>query len=364
MVMTARERIIALISDEEPDKIPVFAYDWLRVGSQGGWVRRLVNRGLGIIRFVPAYKPAYEHPYSINPFLPDVKYIKVHYTEKNVVKYRHTFETPVGSITGVIRINPFSLEVALGSQEEYFVKQPSDWRVVNYIFKGVRDKMTTNYEAFKREEDELGDTGLTFAFVEKTPYQKAWVELASPERAFIDFHEQPEELCEYIEIQRQIHTQIAEITAESPAKLVNIDDNITDMITPYYFREYCTRFYDIYSKVLEGTGKILASHLDGRLGHLKKEIAEAPLKVVESFTVPPTGEISLTEARLLWPDKLLFINTPPHLALAEPKEVREGYQAIGEEWGSKKGLLIEHSEEMPLEKVESHLSAAMDVFGY
>ena len=64
------------------------------------------------------------------------------------------------------------------------------------------------------------------------------------------------------------------------------------------------------------------------------------------------------------PDKILFVNTPPHLAWAEPEEIRKGYEALTEEWGSKKGLLFEHSEEMPLEKVEPHLSAAMDVLGY
>jgi hypothetical protein len=58
------------------------------------------------------------------------------------------------------------------------------------------------------------------------------------------------------------------------------------------------------------------------------------------------------------------MNTASHLAWAEPKEVREFYEALAEEWGSKKGLLLELSEELPLETVEAHMSAAMDAFGY
>lgn len=364
MSMTARERIMAVLTGEEPDKIPVCTYTIIRTGSQGGWMRRLVKRGMGIIAFAPTHKPAFLHPLWVNPHLEDVKYIQIHYREKGLSKYRHTFETPVGSITGVMMVNPFAVPLMLEAQQECFVKEPADWRVVNYIFKGMLDKLAPNYEAFERAEDEVGDTGLSYAFMGKTPYQRAWVELASPERAIIDFHEQPEELQEYIEIQKQLHTRMAEIAAESPAKFIDIAENITDMISPKLYREYCMPIYEIYSKILEGTGKVLGTHMDGRIGSLKKEVAEAAFKVVESYTVPPAGDISLTEAKAIWPDKIIFMNTAPHLALAEPQEVRKGYEALAQEWGSKKGLLLENSEEVPLEKVEGHMSAAMDAFGY
>lgn len=361
--MTFRERIMACLNGEEPDKIPVCAWSGLRMGSQGGWKRRLAARGLGIIDLVSLNTPAFRIR-QIDPHLEDVKYIQVHYVEKGLWKYRHSFETPVGTITGVIRINPTEADLRANAQEECFVKERSDWRVVNYIFKGMLNKLAPNYAYFERMEDELGDTGLTIGVVEKTPFQRAWVELATLERTLIDFDEQPEELQEYLEIQRQLHIRIAEITAASPAKFIDITDHVTDITPPKYYREYCMPFYEIYNKALKGTGKVLGSHMDGRFGHLKKEVNEAPFKVVESLTVPPVGDISLTEVKSIWPDKILFINTPPHLALAEAEEVRKGYIALAEEWGSKKGLLIEHSEDMPLEKVETHLSAALDVFGY
>ena len=74
--------------------------------------------------------------------------------------------------------------------------------------------------------------------------------------------------------------------------------------------------------------------------------------------MPLAGDISLTEVKSIWPDKILFVNCPPHLVWGEPEEVRKGYEAIAEEWGSKKGLLIEHIEAIPLGKEESHLGEA------
>ncbi len=157
---------------------------------------------------------------------------------------------------------------------------------------------------------------------------------------------------------------MAEIAAGSPAKFIDIAENITDMTSPTYYRKYCLPIYETYSKQLKGTDKILGAHMDGRLGKLKKEIAESPLDVIESFSLPPTGDISPAEAKKIWPGKMLFMNTAPHMAWAKPEEVKKYYEDVAREWGSKKGLLLEFSELLPPETVEAHLSAAMDAFGY
>ena len=356
MSMTCRERILACLSGEEPDKIPVVSYDWGRPKIQ-----RLAKRGLCLMGSVFLHKPNLPTA-NFNPYLEDVKCIQIHYAEKGVFKIRHSLETPIGTITSILRES--STEgVKLPSKEEHFVKERSDWRVVNYIFKGMLNKLAPNYADFEKMEDELGDTGMPIGFIGRTPYQRAWIDLATFERTLIDFEEQPEEIQEYIEIQRQLHTRIAEIAAESPAKFIDIMDHPTDMTPPKYYREYCIPFYEIYSKALDGTCKVLGIHSDGRFGHLKKEFADSPFKVIESFTVPPAGDVSLTEAKSLWPDKLLFVNCPPHLYFVEYEEIRKGYESLAEEWGSKRGLLIEDSEG-PVHKVEMHLSAALDAFGY
>ena len=58
------------------------------------------------------------------------------------------------------------------------------------------------------------------------------------------------------------------------------------------------------------------------------------------------------------------MNFAPHLHWAEPEEVRKGYEALADEWGSKKGIILELSEDVPPKTIEAHISAAMDAFGY
>jgi len=362
--MSALENLMMMLNREEPIKIPVLAYDFLRVGSQGGIYRRLKKRGLCIVRFIPTYKPTFR---GMNFMLEDVKHTRVRYLENGINKYREIFDTPIGSITCLMRLNPVSDEdppLSWGAYEEHFVKNRSDWRVLSYIFKGMADQLVPNYKAFEREQDELGDEGICFGFVGKTPFQRAWVEMADLETAVVDFEEKPEELLEFIEVQRFLHERQAEITGNSPAKFILVVDHITTTISPKYYKEYCIPYWQMYANAIKGSGKVLGAHHDGQFGHLKKEIADSPLDVIESFTVPPGGDVSLTEAKKLWPDKMLFVNTPPHIAQSPIEEVREAYEQILTEWGQKRGLLIEHSEDIPMDKLEMNLSTALDVCGY
>ena len=370
MSMTPRERILAVYNGEEPDKTPVLVpQGLLRRQPPGDWEHRLKERGIGFMRTARIFQPTlctFREP--LDARLADVRYTRTEYCEKGIWESRYTYETPVGSVTGVMVTNPPDYSVGRVAQhpKEYVVKQPSDWRVVNYFIRKALDNLApTSHGAFQRAEEELGDGGITIAFLtEYTAWQRAWIWLAGPERSVVDFHEQPDEIQEYVDLHRRLHTRLAEFAAEFPARYVLLCDHITEVTSPGYYREYCLPIYEIYSKQLEGTGKILGVHMDGRFGQLKREIAESPINVIDSFSVPPIGDVSLSEARRLWPDKMMFMNPAAHMAWAEPEELREFYASLAAEWGSKKGLLLEHMEHLPTQTVGSHFSAVMDAFGY
>lgn len=362
MSMTPRGRIMAVLNGDEPDLTPVISWDSLRTGSQGGWLERLMARGLGVARLAFAYQPCFVYPLLMDPGHPAITFTQHSYTEKGIAKCRHTFETPAGTITSVSRMNPH--EFLLPATEEHFVKEREDWRAVNCLFQAQLENLAPAYELFQLVDEGLGESGIAYGLVEKTPFSRAWVELASAERALIDFQEQPDEILEYLDIQKRLHEKIAEIMAASPVKMADIVDHITDFISPGYFREYCLPIYEIYAGAFRGTDKLLACHMDGRLGHLRNEITASPIDVVESFTVPPIGDIPAGEAKAAWPGRVLFVNCPPHLNRAGPDEVRRGYEALKDEWGTKRNLVVENSEDIPLENVEMNLSIALDVFGY
>jgi hypothetical protein len=361
-MMTPWDRHQCFIHGEIPDRVHVLAATDLLIGSQGGWARRLMQRGLCIIHIVVPYRPNISFPFQVNPYIKEVRYSYTSFYENGIWKTRHVLETPVGMVDSIVCRNP-NISIATEATESHFIKHPKDWLVVNYLFRTMVDSMRPNYEELERDQDELGKNGYTIAVVERTPFQRSWIELASLERTIFDIKDKQEGFLEYLEIQTELHKRAAEITAGCPSDHVLIVDNITNTISPNYYREYCLPYYQIYKNAFKGTNKVLAVHHDGRFGHLKDEIADASFDIIDSFTIPPSGDVSLTEAKVLWPSKIISVNIPPHLIWLDGNQLRESYAQILEEWGSNR-LAIEHVEDIPLEKVENHLSTILEVCGY
>ncbi len=360
--MDTRERILTLLNGEVPDRPLVLAADTVRVGSPGGWVRRLTERGMGVIRRICPYRPHFNFPPPQPIFIPDVHWTTESYFEGRRLKIRYTLATPAGALSSVVAVK-FTGTLGAYAREEFFIKQRQDWRVFTWLFRQLARVMAPNYEEITREEDTLGDKGITLGYLTKTSFPRAWIQLASAEQAVVDFTEMPEELQEFLEAEREFHKKAAEIAAGSPAKVLNFYDNLTDMVSPRLFESFSLPTYRLYADAMRDSGKLLACHMDGRLAHLKKAIAASPVQLIESLTVPPVGNVSLTEVKSVWPDKIVWINCPPHLAHITQDEVRLGYRKLLDEWGNTR-LAIEFVEDLPIEELEPHLSAALDACGY
>lgn len=361
-MLTPYERHLAVINQQEPDRVDVVFADGLREGPTNGVVRRLTQRGMGVTHIVPPYKPMFFFDHMINPFHEDIVYIKKHYCEHNVWMIQHIFETPLGTIDAIVGVNP-GVNVMTHANKTYFVKTDADWLVINFIFQKMIDRMVPNYDEILHDQADLGTAGTTIAVVDKSPFQRAWIEMAGIQKTAFDFRDKPDSFLEYLDIQEKFHKKAAEITAGCPAQHITMIDNITNTISPKYYREYCMPYYDLYTSALAGTGKKFAVHHDGLMKHIAKEIHDASFNILDSFTMPPVGNISLSDARQLFPEKVISVNLPPHLAFGSRQELLEGYEIILSESGNKQ-LIIEHVEDMPEETLENHLTAALDVCGY
>lgn len=96
--MDVRERILAAMSWQEPDQIPLTIYDWMI--PTGAEERELREMGVGIITRLPAHRV--EHR--------EVQYDSTEYWEDGRHMLRRTIRTPVGEVSQVSQ-----LEAAYGS---------------------------------------------------------------------------------------------------------------------------------------------------------------------------------------------------------------------------------------------------------
>jgi len=360
--MNAFERFSAIIQGEEPDLVGVMAATGLRRGSQGGIYQRFADRGLCLRDIVPPHQPFFTFPGCQNPYITDIVYTRKDYYQNGNWHEKHILDTPMGSISSVVRRN-LEIDVSSGAPHEHFIKEEKDWDVTNYLFKRIIEHLRPNYSEMERNQDAFGSRGLTLALIDRTPYQRAWIELASLEQTVLSCYDPSPGFKEYVELQIQYHQKVAEIAAGCPSDLVLINDNITNTISPTFYREYCIPVYQIYQDAFIGTNKILAVHHDGLLNSLSAEISTAPFQIVDSFTLPPSGDVPLKEVKSSWKGKTLFINLPPFLAYEPEDRLSVIYKKVIDEWGSKKIAFV-HVEDYPLEQVETHLKVLLDVCGY
>ena len=86
---------------------------------------------------------------------------------------------------------------------------------------------------------------------------------------------------------------------------------------PPRYREFCLPLVRECAEFLHRKGKLLGTHLDGNNRPWARDVAEAPFDYIEAFTPAPDTDMTLREALDAWPDKVLWINFPSSLHLAD-----------------------------------------------
>ena len=149
-----------------------------------------------------------------------------------------------------------------------------------------------------------------------------------------------------------------EIAANSPAEVIWFPDNVTGTImSPRLFNKYCKPIYDYACNVLRQAEKLSFAHYDGANKPIKDCIADANLDIIEAFTPPPMGDMSVAEARQAWPDKVLSLNCPGNI-FREPAEIIESHiRRYLEQGGAEGRFIIGCTEEYDPDRFEHAFSA-------
>jgi EAL domain-containing protein (putative c-di-GMP-specific phosphodiesterase class I) len=96
--------------------------------------------------------------------------------------------------------------------------------------------------------------------------------------------------------------------------------------------------------------------MDGNLQSLAADIAAAPFDIVEAMTPPPMGDVSVREARRLWPRKALWLNFTSSMHIEPPAVIEEHTRELLAEAGTTRGFGISVTEDAPVEALEQSLT--------
>ncbi|UCF92658.1 MAG: hypothetical protein JSW39_00435 [Desulfobacterales bacterium] len=338
--MDIRERILTALHWGEPDRVPLTTYDWFL--PRGTTERVLREAGVGLVMRLPAHRVEHRQ----------VEIVTREYWEKGRKRLRKTIRTPVGEVWQTLEP-----ETAYDSSLwilEHFIKEPADYRVLEFVY---RDAVYHDNYAFIREaQRRIGGDGLVYVRLAKAPIQEMLYQMLGLERFSLDYYDRRDLFDSLHQTMLERYEELYDLAAGAPVEIILLGDNITsDVVGAERFRNYCMPVYKCLKTRLAETGKKLAVHMDGRLASLQNAIAEAEFDIVEALTPPPMGDVSIRDARRLWPAKALWINFTSSMHIEPPAEIEAHTRHLLEEAGSRRGFAVGVTEDAPVEALERSL---------
>ncbi len=313
--MTPRDRLLAALRGQPIDAVPWSCYSGLI--PRGETERLLRERGMALITPVTPYTRE----------TPNVEVISREARESGRTFTYRTFRTPVGEVT-----EKRGAESGYGSSwiVEHMIRRPEDYAVVEFM---VRDTiLRPNFEAVAELEADLGGDGVALAWTTRSPYQQMYIEMMGLERMVLDRADGLPEFASLHQAMDDLAERIHRLVAQSPVTLIWNPENLTDLVAGGpVFESYYVPYYNRVADIAAEAGKIVVSHFDGRLASLTRPIARTRLPVVEAFTPPPMGDLTVSAAKAAWPDKVVWINFPGSVFWETPAEVRRFTRELLEE---------------------------------
>ena len=345
MKLTPRERVERAMRAETVDQVPFTIYKSLlpwRCTAE----RELRNRGLCIVVRAAVLKGA----------TPNVKTTRITFTgDDGEERIKTVYETPAGTLTRVDRPAP-----GTAWREELPFKSPEDYAP---LIAWINDRRyEPDYEQFiKAREDGEADT-YTMTGIGYSPLQEIIYMIMGIEPFAMEWAMNRDELMKLYDALTEDRRRIYPIIADSPAQAVNYGGNVSpEIVGLERFEKYVVPHYDEACEIMGKKGKLVGVHMDANNKLFADALAASKIDYVEAFTPPPDCDLSVAEARAVWPDKILWINFPSSVHLAPAERVKEATRAILAEAAPGEGFLIGVTEDIPEDCWRRSLGAIADV---
>jgi len=299
MSMTPRRRVEAALRGEWADQVPFTIYANKLPRCQVELEVR--NAGACILERSPGV---------LSPVSPNVKATSLHYAENGVGYVKTVYETPKGQLTTINRPAPgttWHLKRLFSGPDDYAP-----------LIAMVRDRhYQPNYEAFVKARERYGEGSFLRAGIGYSPLQEIIYGYMGVEQFSIEWAERRDDLMRLYDALTEDRRKMYRLLAESPALAINYGGNVSpEVVGKKRFEDYILPHYNEAAEVVHRTGKLLGVHLDANNRLLAPSVAGSLIDYVEAFTPPPDCDLSVAEARALWPGKVLWINFPSSVHLS------------------------------------------------
>ena len=294
--MTNRERLLAILSGQSPDRIPWIPrlqlwYDARIVQGNlperwEGWDLRDIERDLGL--GAPAR--------DCRVYRTELRGVDVRVREEGLDTVTE-YVTPFGAVSNRVRRSVALDEVGIqGLEVEKIIKSVDDYRAAEYIV--THTDIIPTYDEFLAYDAEIGAEGLPMVQIEPDPMFRVLREFIGFDNAYYHLVDYPAEVAHLLAVLGEWAGEMQRVVLDSPARLILGGVHFhAQMTPPRLFREHMLPYFQDFSDRLHARGKVLACHADADTSGLLELIVEAGFDMAECFVTAPMVPVTLEQAR-------------------------------------------------------------------
>ncbi len=315
MTMTERERQLATVNGEKPDRIswmprleiwytahylantlpPEFA--GMRLGE--------VQKALGLGKTART-----SHVYTTR-----TRGVEVH-ERRDGLTTRFDYVTPVGTVSKLVMRTPELDELGIYPLEvEHFIKTEKDIETVMYIVENT--EYFPAYEQFIDYDESVGDAGLPMVAIGDIPFHQYLEVYTGYEKGYLDLFDYPNKVERLLETMHQSYREkMWPLAAKSPGTLFLHGAHFATETTPAnYFEQYMLPYMQEFADYMHGYGKKVAHHADNDTSDIIDLLKQSRYDMHECFVTAPMVPITLAEARKALGDDITIFGGVPSVIL-------------------------------------------------
>ncbi len=342
--MTPRERVLAVLRGEKPDKVPFTIYECMI--PQCAVERRLRAEGMCIV---------HRRVSPLKSETPDCRGETFHYVEDGRPRVRTVIHTPVGEVSTVAEPAGFTNWTL-----ERLFKGPDDYEVLR--FWAGNKRLAADYDGWVRAEEWMGEDVILRAGVGSAPLHTIMIHWMGVETFAVEWLERRDEVLTLIEAMTAPLEQAYPLLADAPITHANMGGNeAPEVMGPERYRQYVLGHLNRCAEAFHAKGKLLGSHMDANNRAWSADIAGSGLDYIEAFTPAPDTDMTLAEALDAWPDKVIWLNFPSSLHLADLERIKSVTAEFVELGRQTNRVIIGITEDIPADRWQQNLLAISEV---
>jgi len=340
-----RACVEAALRGERPPRIPFTIYTNKRASE--ALMPALYQRGLCEVHRTRVVRESF----------PSCRAETTRYEEGGVPLVRQDIRTPAGDLYAVRQPAGFTTWT-----RKHFFTNPNDYKPLAYYLNDTRIEPADAGRLVELDR-RAGPCGIVRGSWGLEPLQALISSYMGTQTFCLEWMDRRDEVLKLYDILVAKRRLAYPIAARAPACVghFNYGGNVVpEIVGPDTFRRYYVPHYQEAAGELHKHGKKIGVHFDANCGLFKDAIAQTNLDYIEAFTPAPDTDMTVREAREVWPDKVLWINFPSSLHLKGPDAVARTTVDLIREAEPPAGFLIAITEDVPAERVDANYQAILD----